>query len=369
MKLRYKILSAGLTLVAVSVFASMLALSHTSPCPGAPALLAGAATMKAAVHRCYGPPDIIALEDVARPMPADYEVLVKVRAASVNPLDWHVLSGEPYIMRVGALGMPNNVWLGADFAGTVEAVGGKVTRFRAGDEVFGSASPNWGAFAEYVTVFQRALVLKPANLTFEEAAALPVAASTALQALRDQGHVRAGQKVLINGASGGVGTFAVQLARELGAEVTAVCSTKNVEMVRALGANHVVDYTKDDVTRSDERYDVIIDNVATRSLLEFRRVMQPQGHLVIVGAGGPGKWIGPFVSPLKAMLVSPFVSQEGAMFIASIRQDDLSFLADLAQSGKLKPVIDRRYSLHDVRDAMRYIETGHARAKVIITVP
>ena len=370
MKLRYKIAGAGLALVAVAVFGSLIALGHTSPCQAAPPLPAGTASMKAAVHRCYGPPDVITLEDLPKPIPTDNGVLVRIRAASVNPLDGHVLSGEPYIMRMGSLGAPTNVRLGADYAGVVEAVGKSVTRFRPGDEVFGSSSGNWGAFAEYVSVSEKGGILpKPSNLTFEEAAALPVAAITALQALRDHGHVRPGQKVLINGASGGVGTFAVQIAKELGAEVTGVCSTKNVEMVRSLGADHVIDYTREDVTRGDQRYDVIIDNVATHSLLEFRRVMQPNGILVIVGAGGPGKWIGPFVAPVKAMLVSPFVSQEGGMFIANIQRDDLSFLAGLAQSGKLKSVIDRRYSLQQVREAMRYMEQGHARAKVIVTVP
>ena len=369
MKLRYKIASAGFLLVAVAVLASMVALSHTSPCQPASPLPAGTVSMKAAVHRCYGSPDVITLEEVPKPVPTDNEVLVRVRAASVNALDWHVLRGEPYIVRMdGGIGTPHNTGLGNDYAGTVEAVGKNVTRFKPGDDVFGSNSR--GSFAEYVRAHEQGgIVLKPAQLSFEEAAAIPVAALTALQALRDQGHVHAGQKVLVNGASGGVGTFTVQLAKALGAEVTGVCSTKNVEMVRSIGADHVIDYTHEDVTQGDQRYDVIIDNVATRSLAEFRHIMQPKGILVIVGAGKPGNWIGPFVSPLKAMMLEPFVSQEGGIFFASISRDDLGLLAGMAASGKLKPVIDRRYGLGDVREAVRYVEAGHARAKVVVTVP
>ena len=369
MRLRYKILNIGLLLVAIAIFAALLALRHTAPCQVAAPLPGDTAVMKAAVHRCYGSPDVIALEEVRKPTPADNEVLVRIHAASVNALDWHVLRGEPYIMRMdGGIGSPKNVALGWDFAGTVEAIGKNVTRFKPGDEVFGSTGR--GAFAQYVSVGQDGgIAPKPASLTFDEAASLPVAALTALQALRDKGHLRAGQKVLINGASGGVGTFAVQIAKALGAEVTGVCSTKNVEMVRSIGADHVIDYRREDVTRGAQRYDLVIDNVGTHSLLEFRRVMQPKAVLVIVGAGAPGKWIAPFVGPIKAMMLSPFVSQDGAMFIANISRKDLDVIADLAQSGKVRPVIDRRYDLRDVRDAIRYVEGGHARAKVIVTVP
>jgi NADPH:quinone reductase-like Zn-dependent oxidoreductase len=369
MRLRYKILSAAVLLIAVATVAGALTLSHTSPCQAAPPLPAGTATMKAAVHRCYGSPDVVALEDVSKPTPAANEVLVRIHAASVNALDWHVLRGEPYIMRMdGGLGVPDAVQLGRDFAGTVEAVGKDVTRFKPGDEVFGSTSR--GSFAEYVSVGENwGIAPKPANLTFEEAAALPVAALTALQALRDQGHVRAGQKVLVNGASGGVGTFTVQIAKALGAEVTGVCSTRNVAMVRALGADRVIDYTREDVLRGEQRYDVIIDNVGNHSLLEFRRIMQPSGILVIVGAGGPGKWIAPFVSPIKAMMLSPFVNQHGSMFFADITRQDLAVVADLSQASKVKSIIDRRYALPDVANAIRYVEDGHARAKVVVTVP
>jgi NADPH:quinone reductase-like Zn-dependent oxidoreductase len=369
MKLRYKILSAAGLLVAVATVAGALALSHTSPCEAAPPLPPGGTPMKAAVHRCYGSPDVVAIEDVPKPTPADNEVLVRIQAASVNALDWHVLRGAPYIMRMGGgLGKPTDVRLGRDFAGTVEAVGGKVTRFKPGDEVFGSTGR--GTFAQYVSLGQDwALAPKPPGLTFEEAAAIPVAAVTALQALRDQGHVRAGQSVLVNGASGGVGTFTVQIAKALGAEVTGVCSTRNVAMVKSLGADRVIDYTSEDVLSGDQRYDVIVDNVGNHSLLEFRRVMQPHGILVIVGAGPPGNWIAPFVSPIKAMLLAPFVDQEGSMFFANISRQDLDILADLVRAGKFKSVIDRRYSLREVANAIRYVEDGHARAKVVVTVP
>jgi NADPH:quinone reductase-like Zn-dependent oxidoreductase len=368
MKLRHKIAGTGFLLVAIALFAGFLALSHESACGTAPALPAGTVTMKAAVHRCYGSPDVIRLEDIAKPTPEDNEVLVKIRAASANALDWRSLRGEPYVMRLGGgFGSPKNVALGVDFAGVVEAVGRKVTRFKPGDEVFGGSGK--GTFAEYVTVREdRNIVPKPATLTFEEAAAIPVGAITALQALRDEGRLRPGQKVLINGASGAVGTYSVQIAKALGAEVTGVCSTRNVEMVRSLGADHVVDYTREDFTRGGERYDVILDNVGNRSLFAYRRVMQPHGILVIVGAG-VGRWLAPFKGVIVATVLSPFVSQQAGMFISNLNPKDLQFLADLARSGRMKSVIDRRYRLNEVADAIRYLEEGHARAKVIVTLP
>jgi NADPH:quinone reductase-like Zn-dependent oxidoreductase len=367
MRLRYKILNATLLLMTIAVVSLLGALRYESPCPTVPSLPADTPSMRAAVQRCYGSPDVITLENLPKPGPADDEVLVKIQAASVNPLDWHYLRGEPYIMRLGAgLGSPKSLPLGVDYAGVVEAVGKNVTRFRPGDEVFGSTGR--GTFAEYVSVLAEGdIVRKPANLTFEQAAAVPVAAVTALQALRDAGAIRAGQKVLVNGASGGVGTFAVQLAKSFGAEVTGVCSTRNLEMVRSLGADHVVDYTREDFTRGDQRYDLIIDNVSSHSLLDYRRVMQPNGILVIVGSTDKGRWLGALKSPLKAMLMSPFVSQQTRKFFAELNQKDLSFLAHLLQSGKLSPVIDRRYGLHEVASAMRYLEEGHARGKVIVT--
>jgi NADPH:quinone reductase-like Zn-dependent oxidoreductase len=326
--------------------------------------------MKAVVHTNYGPPDVLEIRDIKKPVPNDDQVLVKVRAASVNPLDWHFMEGTPYIMRLMMEGIrkPKDPRLGVDYAGTVEAVGKNVTQFKPGDEVFGNRS---GAFAEYLCArADRAIALKPANMTFDQAAGVPVAGLTALQGLRDKGKVQPGQKVLINGASGGVGTFAVQIAKTFGADVTGVCSTRNLELVRSLGADHVIDYTKEDFTKSDERYDVILDNVGTQPLSGFRRVLKPNGICVIIGGGGPndGRWVGPMARPIKAKLMSPFISQKMGMMLAQANKDDLNVLADLMQSGKVTPVIDRTYPLSEIREAVRYVETGRARGKVIITV-
>jgi len=325
--------------------------------------------MKAIVYCDYGSADVLKLEDVEKPTPADDELLVKVRAAAVNPLDWHYMRGSPYIMRMETgLRRPKVIRLGVDYAGTVEAVGRNVTQFKPGDDVFGGRT---GAFAEYVTVRQdRAVVLKPANLTFEQAASVPIAAVTALQGLRDKGNIRAGQKVLINGASGGVGTFAVQIAKSFGAEVTGVSSTRNLDLVRSLGADHVIDYTKEDYTGSDLHYDVILDNVANRSLLDNRRVLNPDGRYVLVGGGGKdaGNWIGPLAGPIKALLLAPFVSQEMGMFLAELNKEDLTILGDLMRTGKVTPVIDRSYKLSEVPAAIQYLEEGHARGKVVIVL-
>jgi len=322
--------------------------------------------MKAITYCDYGSPDVLKLEDVEKPAPADDQVLVKVRAASVNPLDWHYIRGTPYVMRLDAgLRKPKVIRLGVDYAGTVEAVGKNVTRFKPGDEVFGGRT---GAFGQYVSVREdRAVALKPANLTFEQAASVPIAAITALQALRDKGKVQPGQKVLINGASGGVGTFAVQIAKSLGAEVTGVCSTRNVAMVRSIGADHVVDYTKEDFTQGAERYDLILDNVGNHSMLESRRALNPKGKYIMVG-GPSGRWIDPLPRVVNAFVVSRFVSQEMGMFLAQLNQEDLSVLRDLMQAGKVKPVIDRQYKLSEVPEAVRYLEQGHARGKVVITL-
>jgi NADPH:quinone reductase-like Zn-dependent oxidoreductase len=368
MKLRYKLAGAFLLLLGTGVTALLFAMGHDSPCQATPPLPAGASTMKAAVHRCYGSPDVIRIEDLMKPRPADGEVLVRIRAASVNALDWRSLRGEPNIMRLdGGFGSPENVGLGHDYAGVVEAVGPNVTRFARGDEVFGGTGR--GTLAEYVSVHETGMIApKPSNLSFEEAAAIPVGAITALQALRDEGQLQPGQKVLINGASGAVGTYAVQIAKALGAEVTGVCSTRNVEMVRALGADHVVDYTREDFARSGLRYDLILDNVGNRSVLEYRRILQPEGRLVIVGAG-KGRWLAPFKVTLQALVLSPFMSQKAGLFISSFVQKDLDTLAELAQSGKMKSIIDRRYGLQDAAAALRYLEEGHARAKVVITFP
>ena len=327
MKLRYKVLGGILLFFAVALSALALALSHNSACQPAPELSDQTALMKAVVYRCYGSPEVLELEDVEKPAPADDEVLVKIHAASVNPLDWHYMRGSPYFMRLmSGLGAPDNTSMGVDFSGTVEAVGTNVTRFKPGDEVFGGRS---GAFAEYVIVPEdRALTLKPTNMTFEQAASVPIAAISALQALRDKGRLKPGQKVLINGASGGVGTFAVQIAKSFGAEVTGVCSTRNVEMVRSIGADHVFDYTREDYTRSGQHYDLIIDNVGNHSLLANRRVLNPEGILVMVG-GSAGDWLAPLMGPIQAMMLSPLVGQEFVMILAQMGREDLAILGDL----------------------------------------
>src|SRR5213592_629844 len=292
--------------------------------------------MKAIVYCDYGLANL-KLADIAKPTPTDDQILVKVHAASVNPLDWHFIEGTPKIMRALGVGLrkPKDPRLGVDFAGTVETVGKNVTQFKAGDEVFGGRD---GAFAEYVCPrADRAVTLKPANITFEQAASVNIAGITALQALRDKGKVQPGQKVLINGASGGVGTFAVQIAKLFGTDVTGVCSTRNVEMVRSLGADHVIDYTKEDFTKGEQRYDVILDNVANHSLSECRRVLTPKGKYVMVGGGGANEqgFFGVLTRPLKAMVMSPFVSQEMGMMMADTNQKDLAVLADLMQTGKV----------------------------------
>src|ERR1044071_3212170 len=325
--------------------------------------------MKAIVYCDYGLANV-KLADVEKPTPTDEQVLVKVRAASINPYDWHFVEGTPKIMRAMGVGLrkPKDTRLGVDFAGTVEAVGKNVTQFKPGDEVFGGKG---GAFAEYVCPrANRAIALKPANITFEQAASVNIAGITALQGLRDKGKVEPGQKVLINGASGGVGTFAVQSAKSLGADVTGVCSTRNVDLVRTLGADRVFDYTKEDFTKSDQHYDVVLDNVGNHSLSEFRRVLTPKGKYVMVGGGGANEqgFFGVLTRPLQAMIMSPFISQQMGMMMADTSQKDLTILGDMMQSGKVKPVIDRTYQLTQVPEAIRYLEEGHARGKVVITL-
>jgi len=326
--------------------------------------------MKAVIYTKYGPPDVLELNEEEKPTPKDNEALIQVRAASVNPLDWHYTRGAPYIMRMGAgLRKPKVTRLGVDFAGQVEAVGRDVTQFQPGDEVFGART---GAFAEYVCKLEKTLVLKPANLTFEQAAAVPVAACTALQGLRDKGQIQPGQKVLINGAAGGVGTFAVQIAKAFGAHVTGVCGTRNVDMVRSLGADQVIDYTQADFTQTGQRYELILDNAGNRSLSDFRRVLTAKGILVFNGGGAleasERRLIGPLAHTLKALLLSRFVSQKLVTFLASVNKEDLVVLKDLIEAGKVTPVIDRTYPLSETAEAIRYLEEGHARAKVVITV-
>ncbi len=322
--------------------------------------------MKAIVRAEYGPPEVLQLTEVATPAPKDDEVLVKVRAASVNPLDWHYLRGTPYVMRLQAgWRKPKVTGLGSDMAGLVGAVGKNVTQFQPGDAVFGACK---GAFAEYVCAAECALVLKPASVTFEQAAAVPVAGLTALQGLRDKGRIQSGQRVLINGASGGVGTLAVQIARVFGAEVTGVCSTRNADMVRAIGANQVIDYTHEDFTRSGRRYDLILDCMGNHSLSATRRALTREGTLVLVGGPNKGRWLGPLTGMLKAVVWSRFVSQKLVPFMAHWSKDDLIVLRGFLEAGKVTPVSDRSYPLSDVPEAIRYLQAGHARGKVVITM-
>ena len=322
--------------------------------------------MKAIVFSRYGSPDVLELTDVEKPAVGDDGVLVRVRAASVNPLDWHGMRGQPYLMRMsGGVRRPKENELGVDVAGEVEAVGKNVTQYRPGDEVFGVRS---GAFGEYVRGTEEStLVPKPGGMTFEQAAAVPVAGMTALQGLRDKGQLQPGQHVLINGASGGVGTFAVQIAKAFGAEVTGVCSTANLEMVRSIGADHVIDYTREDFTKSGQKYDLILDIAGSRPLSSCRRVMTPSGTFVVVGGPG-GRWIRPADRALKAILMNRFVSQRMLPFLSHASKDDLLVLKELIEAGKVTAVIDRTYPLSETPEAVRYVEQGHARGKVVITV-
>jgi len=322
--------------------------------------------MKAMVQDTYGSAEVLELRDIEKPEIGEDEVLVRVRAAGVNPADWAVMSGLPYVARpVYGMRKPKNAVRGTDVAGVVEAVGTGVTRFRPGDEVFG-----WcvGAYAEYASVAEGALVLKPANLTFEQAASVPMAGLVALQALRDQGNVQAGQTVLVNGASGGIGTFAIQIAKSLGADVTGVCSTRNVDLVRSIGADHVIDYTQEDFTRSEQRYDFILDNVANHSLSDLRRALTPTGTLVPNGGSFDNHWFAGGGRVIKAHVVSRFVSHKLRPFLVSFNFKDLVALKELVEAGKITPVIDRTYPLSETPQAIAHVGGGHARGKVAITV-
>ncbi len=317
--------------------------------------------MKAILFTKYGSPDVLQFTDVEKPIPGDDEVLVKVHAASANPADWHIMRGAPFLARlVNGLFKPKHSRLGADVAGRVEATGKNVTQFHAGDEVFGELSLNiMGSFAEYVCANEDTFALKPVNMTFEQAAAVPLAAFTALQGLRDKGQIQAGQKVLINGASGGVGTFAVQIAKSYGAEVTGVCSTRNLELVRSIGADHVIDYTKEDFTNNGQRYDLIFDAIGNRSVSDLKRALTPNGIGSIAG----------FTSlPLLFSAMFFGGKQVGLMETASANKKDLLFIKELLESGKIVPVIDRAYPLSETPEAIRYLETSRARGKVVITV-
>ena len=319
--------------------------------------------MKAIVYTEYGPPEVLQLKEVAKPTPKDNEVLIRIRAASVNALDWRLMRGKPVFVRlmIGGLRKPKNTRPGVDVAGRVEAVGKNVTQFKPGDEVFGVCR---GAFAEYACAVEGKLAPKPANISFEDAAAVPVAAVTALQGLRDKGRIRQGQKTLVDGASGGVGTFAVQIAKSFGAEVTAVCSTGNVDTARSMGADHVIDYTREDFTRSGRRYELILAANAYHSILDYRRALSRGGTYVMAGGG--------WAQILQAMLLGPLLSLIGSKkmcsFMAKIDKMDLVLLKDLLAAGKIVSVIEKRYPLSDVAEAVRHVEEGHAKGKVVITV-
>lgn len=325
--------------------------------------------MKAAVYSKYGPPDVVQLREVEKPVPKDDEVLIKVRAASVNPLDWHTMRGTPYLARMmGGVRRPKDERLGVDVAGEVESVGRTVIHFKPGDQVFGMCR---GSFAEYACASESAagmsaLAVKTDHVTYPQAASMPVAGFTALQGLRDKGQIRPGQKVLINGAAGGVGTFAVQIAKWFGADVTGVCSTRNVNMVRSLGADRVIDYVQEDFTRSGIRYDLILDCVGNHSLSACRLVLKPKGICIVI-TGPDGRWLGPVARMLKALAFSPWVGQSLVPFIAKPGKEDLLTLLEMMQAGGVRPVIERSYRLSEVAEALRYVEEGHVRGKVVIT--
>jgi NADPH:quinone reductase-like Zn-dependent oxidoreductase len=322
--------------------------------------------MKAIVQHRYGSPDVLQVEDVALPTVADDEILIRVRAASVNPYDWHYVTGTPYVMRMQAgLRSPRQLIPGADVAGEVEAVGRNVTRFQPGAQVFGLGH---GAFAEYLTAPADRMVRIPAGLTFEQAAAVPMAALTALQGLRDRGRLQPGQQVLVNGASGGVGTFAVQLATSLGAEVTAVCSTRNVDAVRSLGADHVIDYTHEDFAATGRRYDLILDIAGNRSTADRKRALTRRGTLVLVGGPKQNQWFGPIGSLLTLLLAARFGRQRLVGMLTRNKAEDLAVLAELLTAGAVTPLIERTYPLHEVPKALAYVGDGHAQGKIVITV-
>jgi NADPH:quinone reductase-like Zn-dependent oxidoreductase len=368
MRLPAKIATSIVVLLVAAVAALAIALAHNSAPAPAPPLPPNAVPIKAVVYREYGGPAVLKLEDVAKPAPAADELLIRVYDAALNPLDFHYMRGSPYIVRLQfGMGAPKRNRIGEDFSGTVDAVGARVRKFKPGDAIFGTAD---GALGQYVTSTEVGLALKPANISFEQAAAVPIAGLTALQGLRDYAHVQPGQKVLVNGASGGVGTFAVQLARIFGAEVTGVCSTRNLDLVRSIGANHVIDYTREDFTRGNQRYDVIFDAVGNHSARDYDRILTPKGVAVLVGAGPSFEpWLGPLEGMIKVDLMSPFLHHRFMSFIADAnRTEDLVTLGDLMRAGKLVPVIDRIYQLRDSAAAMKYLEQGHARGKVIVAI-
>jgi NADPH:quinone reductase-like Zn-dependent oxidoreductase len=321
--------------------------------------------MQAIFRTTYGSADVLELKEIDKPLPRDGEVLVRVRAASVNPLDWHVLRGEPFLVRLMGFGLmkPKHLVLGADMAGHIEAVGQSVTRFKVGDEVFGSGM---GGFAEYACIRDDHAAFKPTTMTFEQAAAVPVAGVTALQALRDHGRIQEGQHVLINGASGGVGTFAVQIARALGARVTGVCSTNNLELVRSIGADHAIDYTKEDFWASGTQYDLIVDNAAFQPISGPLRALKATG--IYVGVGGTSSTVSVLQSLILDPIVARFKGKRVVSFVANVNQADLEFMKELMETGRVVPAVERTYSLRETPQAISFVEGGHARGKVVITI-
>ena len=366
MKLWKKILLGLASLAVLAIAALAVVMGYTASCPDAPPIAAGAERMQAIRARCYGSPDVLTFEEVEKPVPGPDEVLVRVKAAGVNPLDYHFMRGSPYVLRLmSGIGKPDDPRSGVDFAGVVEAVGTDVTKFVPGDEVFGGAK---GAFAEYLTIPEsRAIVKKPGNVSFEQAAGVAIAGITALQAIEDTGGLEAGDDVLINGASGGVGTYAVQIAKAMGANVSGVCSTRNVAMVESIGADRVFDYKKENYTEADARYDLIVDMVGNNTPSTNVDLLKKDGRLVLVG-GPKGNWIAPFKRPLQAMVTGWFADQEITTLFAGMSEEDMQTLADMMGDGRLVTVIDRTYDLVDVPEAIRYSESGRARGKIIITV-
>ncbi len=369
---RRKLVGTAALLFSIAVVGFGLLLSRDAACPAANSAMEpvppGSATMQSARYRCYGDPDVIHWETVARPVLSDSSVLVRVHAAATNPLDWHYMRGKPYIMRLSSgLGRPADVRLGQDFAGVVESVGANVTRFAPGDSVFGAST---GAFGEFIAVRENADIAHvPDSMSLTDAAALPVAATTALQAVRDVGQVATGQRVLVNGASGGVGTYAVQIAKSLGAHVTGVSSGRNVELVRSLGADVTIDYTSEDFTAGAARYDVIIDNVGNHAPSALRRVLLPAGRVVVVGGPERDRWLGPIRSLLGALVYGWFVEPTFKGLMAETTQEDLEYLSMLVRQGKLRSVIDRQFNASDLREAIAYQESGRSRGKNIVRIP
>ena len=367
MKLRYKIANGLLGTLVLGVTVLALVMSHTSECVPSPVPTGETTTMKAVVATCYGSPDVLQFADIEKPVPGDDEILIKVKVASVNPLDYHFMTGTPYILRLMAgVGAPDDHRIGSDFSGTVEAIGKDVTKFQVGQEVFGGGN---GAFAEYLIKHQdtTGAVVKPGPVSHEQAASIPIAGITALQAVRDHGKIKPGDKVLINGASGGVGTLAVQIAKHYGADVTGVCSTRNVEMVRSLGADRVIDYKTDNYTQEPEQYDVILDMVGNHSISDNRNVLKPEGRMVMVG-GQKGNWIAPFLGSINSAMIGPFIDQQIGSMLAEFNPEDLTMLADLIQSGELEVFIGSRFPLAETADAMRISGKQRARGKLIIEI-